>query len=244
MNHYSKKSLAFLKKAAKQKKPEWLDKNKAEYLDVLVQPTQYLGTELQKRLGPLVRGYKFPKRYAIIKRNSLKAKEHGWYKNWIAIGAERPSGSLFEQNPGLYFHVSGTDIFCGGGLYMATSQQTRKIREWINHDPTKLQELFSDKKFKSRFKDFSDSKKLKTFPRGFDLNHPHIEWLRLQAFYVHRNYTQKQLFSKNFIDILHKDFEQILRLNQVLDFYLQAWTGKSRAVVAEKDFDLALENFR
>lgn len=235
MKHYSKKSIDFLNKAVKQKKPEWLDKNKTEYQDVLVEPTAYLVQQLQAKLGSKVRGYKFPKRFAIIKRNSIKAREQGWYKDWISVGASRPSGSLFEETPGLYFHASDEYIFCGGGLYMATSAQIKKIREWILQDPSELKALFADKKFKARFKSLNDSKKLKTNPRGIDIHHPDIEWLRLQAFFVSRKYSKKEFFAKNFSQLLAKDFEQILRLNSILNHYLTDWPKILRP--AKNQFD-------
>ena len=49
-SRYTQKSIDFIVKASKQKKSEWLDKNREEYEEVLVQPTKELITNIAKAL--------------------------------------------------------------------------------------------------------------------------------------------------------------------------------------------------
>jgi uncharacterized protein (TIGR02453 family) len=226
MKRFSQKSLDFIRKAIRQKKPEWLEKNREEYEDVLVEPTRELVTEVSRQVRAVAPAYRFPTRaFARIKRSADRAKAQGLYKEWIGWGGSRDSGSLFEDLPGLYFHMSPEEVFSAGGLYMPISKQTKQIRAWIAEDASALDRLFEDRKFGKLFKKLGGERKLKTFPRGYDPDHPRIEWLKLTGFYVWRPISKKVFFSAKFADVLSEDFRQVLRLNAVLDSYLASWPG-------------------
>jgi len=226
MTRFSQKSLDFIRKASRQKKADWLDKNRAEYEAVLVEPTRDLVTAVAKEIRSIAPAYKFPTRqFARIKRSSDRAKTQGLYKDWLGFSGSRDSGSLFEDLPGFYFHFSVDEIFSAGGLYMPSSKQTKQIRGWIAEDASALDRLFQDRRFGKLFKQLGGERKLKTFPRGFAQDHPRIEWLKLTGFYVWRPIPKKIFFSAGFSDVLAEDFRQILKLNAVLDHYLASWPG-------------------
>jgi uncharacterized protein (DUF2461 family) len=101
---------------------------------------------------------------------------------------------------------------------MPSSKQLRAIREAIANDASAFDALFASKEFKSVFPGgFSDEKKATRPPRGFDPNHPRIEWLKLQAYFVWRGYSRKEWTSKTFPDLVARDCKQILRLNTLLE---------------------------
>lgn len=226
MERFSPKSLAFIRRASRQKRADWLDKNRQEYEDVLVEPTRAVVTALAREIRAEFPAYRFPTRaFARLKRSSDRAKTQGLYKDWIGFSGSRDSGSLFEDLPGLYFHISPKDVFSAGGLYMPSSKQTKQIRSWIAEDASALDRLFEDRKFSRLFKELGNERVLKTFPRGFEKDHPRIEWLKLTGFYVWRPIPKKILFSSRFADALIEDSFQILKLNAVLDSYLNAWPG-------------------
>jgi len=53
-------------------------------------------------------------------------------------------------------------------------------------------------------------------PRGFDPEHPEIEWIKLKTFFVSRKLTVKEFSSRNLASSLAEDFRQLLRLNELL----------------------------
>lgn len=225
---FSKKTIEFITKASRQKKPEWLDRNRAEYEDVLVHPMRELMTYVAQTLRTKAPGYRFPtKNCARIRRNADRAKAQGWYKNWIGASASRDSGSMYEDLPALYFHISKEDIFSAGGIYMPSARQTKHIRAWIDQDPSQLEDLLKDKSFKKHFKELGNERMLKTKPRDYPIDHPKIEWLKLTGWYVWRPISQKELCSKEFPEILASDWAQALRLNSVLDKYIKTWPAKA-----------------
>ena len=222
ITHFSPASIDFIELASRQKKPEWLDKNRVQYEKVLVNPMRELMEAVTLALKDEAPGYRFPNRqFARLKRGADQSK--GPFRDWIGVSISRDSGSRYDSLPNLYLHLSPKDYFSAGGLYMPSADQTKHIRKWIDQDPSALEALLQEKNFKSRFKELGNERVLKTKPRDYPLDHPRIEWLKLSGWYVWRPYTQKIIFSKSFKDILIEDWKQVLRLNRILDHYTQFW---------------------
>lgn len=222
---FSRQTIAFLKKAARQKRPDWLDRNREEYEKLLHSPLQSLARELKAQISPLAPGYHFPQKgIGRIRRSSLAMRERGGgpFKDWLAYSAARPRKSRFEHNPNLFFLIQADDpkdgVLVAGGLYMPSSRQLRALREAVAEDASAFEALFKDKEFKRCFKGgFSDEKISSRPPRGFDPNHPKIAWIKLQAFFVWKPYKLQEFTSPKFAQLVARDWKQILRLNELLD---------------------------
>jgi uncharacterized protein (TIGR02453 family) len=217
---FSRDSILFLKKAARQKRADWLDRNRAQYEALLQAPLQNLARHLKAELASLAPGYNFPQKG--IGRLKRPQGSDTLYRSWIHYSAAVPRTSRFENNPNLYFMIDSDDredpVLVAGGLYMPSSKQMRALREAIARDATPFEELFADKAFKKCFpKGFSDERISSRVPRGFDANHPHLHWIQLQAFFVWKPYKKSEYTSAKFPELVARDFRQILRLNVLLD---------------------------
>lgn len=222
--NFSPESVAFLKKAARQKNPQWLESHKKEYEDVLRRPLVHLMSAVSKSLRPIAPDYHFPlKGIGRLKRPANKPMSGGGlYKSWMAYSASRPKVSRFESNPNLFFLINSEDpkdtVLIAGGLYMPSSKQVRLIREAIARDAGPFEKLFKDPKFARAFPGgFSDEKSATRMPRGFESTHPKADWIRLQAFFVWKPYPKKIYSSKKLAATLAEDWKQILRLNRLLE---------------------------
>lgn len=223
MSRFTPKSLAFLERAHKQKNPEWLDRNREEYLEVLVEPTRHLVAQVKRELGDAARHYRFPSRgFARLRRSGDRARKYGaLFRDYVGVQGSRDSGSRFEDLPGLYFHLSPKDIFSAGGLYTPSARQVKRMRLWIDQDPGALEEVLSSRAFKKVYAlGLGDERKLKTKPRDYPIDHPRIEWLKLTGYYVWRPLPKKVFYSSELPSVLSRDWAQVLRLNSVLDRYL------------------------
>ena len=237
---FSKATLDFLVKAGRQKKPDWLDRNREEYEEVLQRPIQNLAAHLKRELGKTATGYNFPQKgLARIKRSAAKAQEYGsHFKDWVTYSASRPRTSRFDHNPNIFFMINpddedGEEFLIAGGLYMPSSRQMRAIRESIAHDASAFEKLFASKEFKACFRGgFSDERKSSRIPRGFEATHPRMHWIQLQAFFVWRPYKKSEYTSPKFAEIVARDARQIVRLNELLD---QAIGGRPAALKAKPD---------
>lgn len=227
---FTKKTLEFLATAGAETSPDWLKKHKKEHEEYLVQPLSALAEYLADHLRATkeARGYRFPLRgFGRLRRPKNKVERgEPAYRNWVHLRAARPSKSLFDENPGLYFYLSNEDVFAGGGLYDASSRQIKQLRAWLAEDPRDLKALFASKSFKNVFpRGFETKKSLKTFPRSYPQDHKRIAWLKLQAYFVTLKYNKKLLFSEGFKDLVLENWEQSLRLNALLSehFTIDDW---------------------
>jgi uncharacterized protein (TIGR02453 family) len=226
---FSNKTLQFILKAARQKKPEWLDRNRDEYEEVLLEPLQNMAKFLKAELSPLAPGYHFPQKgIGRIRRPAHRMAENGGkaYRDWLTYTAARPREMRFTHNPNLFFLIQPTDledsVLVAGGLYMPTSQQTRAIREAIANNAAPFEQLFKSKAFANSFPEgFSDERCSSRIPKGFEPNHPKMKWIQLQAFFVWKSYSKKEFASPDFPKIVARDWRQILRLNELLDQAIQ-----------------------
>jgi uncharacterized protein (TIGR02453 family) len=227
---FSPRTILFLKKAGRQKRLDWLDKNEAEYNEVLRHPLQAFARDLHAEISPLAPDYHFPlKGIGRLRRPAGRVNDWGGgiYKSWMGYSVSRPKESRFEGNPNLFFMINSEDedgdtVLVAGGLYMPSSRQVRAIREAIAKDASAFEELFKTKDFAKSFPGgFSDERISSRPPRGFDPAHPKMDWLKLQAFFVWKPYKKKEFASADFSSIVAKDWKQVLRLNRLLEQAIQ-----------------------
>jgi len=222
---FSEASLQFLKLAGEQTKADWLEENDIQYQQLIRRPLTELADSVKKELGVEAHGYHFPTRaLGRIKKPANKIERDGaQFKDWVSFIVARPSVSRFEKNPLLFFGILPNDekwkgVVVAGGLYMASSIQTRLVRQAIADDSEPFKKLFADKEFRKRFKSgFDPMAKAKNCPRGFNAGHPDIDWIKLRTFFVCKTLTIKEFSSNDLARNLADDFRQLLRLNEILE---------------------------
>ena len=233
---FSQKTLDFLVKAGRQKKPDWLEKNADDYENHVRAPFIELAQKIKSALQSSVPDYHFPsKGLARLKRPDFKvAGGQTQFKDWLSLIATRPSKSRFESNPHLFFGLFPNEeskILIAGGLWQPTSKQTRLIREAIHQDAELFHELFKDTLFRARFKKgFEMEHTASRVPRGFPVDHEDIAWIKLNRFVVLKEISIKDFSSPKLSESVIKDFKQALRLNQLLERALKISTPDGRNV--------------
>ena len=221
---FSEASLEFLKTAGKQRNPEWLEQNDAKYQLLIRLPLLTLADSLKKELAVEADEYHFPtKGIGRIKKPAHKVGLDGaQFKDWDFLHCDPSCQESLRKNPLLFFGLLPNDpqwggVVVAGGLYMATSLQTRRVRQAIVDDSEPLKKLFADKAFKKCFNSgFDPMAKATNCPRGFDVNHPDIEWIKLKTFFVCKTLTMKEFSSPELAEEIIQDFRQLLRLNEIL----------------------------
>ena len=232
-SRFSKATLDFIVKASRQRKPEWIEKHRAEYETAVRDPLLALAAHLKRALAVEATGYHFPQRgLGRLRRSSYSAgKYNALYRDYISYTVSRPSHSRFDHNPSLFFMIypedgEGDEVILAGGLYMPSSRQLRAIRESIACDATPFDRLFADRAFAARFPDgFSDERMASRPPRGFDPEHPRLDWLKRQGYFVWRSYRKREVYAPGFFALLADDGRQILRLNHLLEQAISARPG-------------------
>lgn len=193
------KTIAFLKRLKMNNNKEWFDSNKNQYLEAK--------DEFEKLVDNLIQGTnKFDKKIS----SDLKAKNCTFriYKDVRFSKDKSPYKTNFGAsiNPGgkkalfvgYYLHVEQGNSFLAGGVYMPEPPVLQAIRQEIDYNVEPLLKVFKSASFKKYFKGFDEDDKLKTAPKGFEKDHPHIEILKNKHFVVSCKLSDKEMLDKNF----------------------------------------------
>jgi len=207
----------FLRSVAKNNNRDWFEKNKPTYLEAKSSFEDFLEVfhkELVKideslgSLNPRKMGFR-------IYRDVRFSKDKRPYKTNMGAGFS-PHGKM-EQEPGYYIHIEPGKSFIAGGIYMPNPENLAKIRQEIDYNATKFLKILNGKEFKKYFYGLSDWDRVKTAPKGYPKDHPHIDLLKNKSFTVSSAFTDKEVNDKNFVKKLVVICKSIKQLNDYLN---------------------------
>jgi len=214
-----KHTLDFLTKIKKNNNRDWFDKNKEKYLAAKDNVSEMIDALLKEITA-------FDKRYAgltskdclfRIYRDIRFAKDKRPYKT--NMGASITIGGKKSTKAGYYIHIEPGESFLAGGVWQPEADALKKIREELDYNGKPLHKISDNKDFKKYFGELDKSYQLKTTPKGYDKEHPDIEFLRLNSFIVWHKFNDKDVLSKNFVKGLGKGAKI---MKPFLDFLNQA----------------------
>jgi uncharacterized protein (TIGR02453 family) len=109
------------------------------------------------------------------------------YKSHFSAGIapgdkRRPSAA---GGPTYYFHIeaNGTLQF-GAGEYLPPAPRLKAIREHVVNDATGFGKMLKNKHLRETYGDLNPEDKLQRPPKGFDPDHPLVEYLKLKSYFV------------------------------------------------------------
>lgn len=109
------------------------------------------------------------------------------YKTHFSAGIapgdkRRPSAA---GGPTYYFHIeaNGTLLF-GAGEYLPPPARLKAIREHVVNDATGFGKVLKNKHLRATYGDLNPEDKLQRPPKGFDPQHPLVEYLKLKSYFV------------------------------------------------------------
>ena len=156
-----------------------------------------LRTEFEETVTELIRALtKFDKQVAAcnpkkamfrIHRDTRFSKDKTPYKTRFSAGItpydkRRPSaggGSTY------YFQIERSGkLGFGVGEYLPPAARLKAIREHIVNDATGFAKVLKNKNIRATYNDMREEDKLQRPPKGFDPDHPHVDYLKLKSFFV------------------------------------------------------------
>jgi uncharacterized protein (TIGR02453 family) len=179
----------FLKELESNNNRPWFIMNKPRY-DILREEFLALVTEVIGRLGAtdkMVAACNPKKAMFRINRDIRFSNDKSPYKTRFSAGItpsdkRRPSAA---GGPTYYFHIEGNGIMLiGAGEYLPPPARLKAIREHVVNDATGFAKMLKNKQLKATFGDLQPEDKLQRPPKGFDADHPHVEYLKLKSFFV------------------------------------------------------------
>ena len=191
--------LKFLKSLSRNNNREWFDKNKDTYLELKGEFETFVGDVLTDMIAidPALSGLDPKKLTYRIYRDVRFSKDKTPYKT--NMSAAISSGGKTMGTPGYYFQVEpGGKSFVAAGLYMPLPETLAKIRQEIDYSGERLDGILKNAKFKKFYARLWDGDALKSVPKGYAKDHPHIELLKLKSFLVEHPFTDEEVVSKTF----------------------------------------------
>jgi uncharacterized protein (TIGR02453 family) len=212
-----KSTIDFLKKLKKNNNREWFNSNKSLYEDAKTDFDYFVNELIQEisEFDSSVSGLQ-PKDCTFrIYKDVRFSKDKTPYKT--NMGAAIQEGGRKSGIAGYYFHVSPTELFAAGGLYMPEPDKLLRIRNSIAANHKKFFSLIKSKDFVKTFKNLWQESKLKTAPKGFEKDHPAVEYLKLKSFLMWRDIKPEEVLSKDIIKKAAKIFKSMQPLNDFLN---------------------------
>ncbi|MEO1049349.1 MAG: DUF2461 domain-containing protein [Bacteroidota bacterium] len=150
-----------------------------------------------------------------INRDIRFSKDKSPYK--INMGAFIAEGGRKSEHAGYYFHLQpGDETMIAGGIYMPPAPNLAKIRQEIDYNAAELKKILDEKTFKSHFKQI-EGEKLKRAPKGYPVDHPNIELLKLKSYIVWRKVKDKEMLKPGALEEIISTFRVIQPFNEYLN---------------------------
>src|SRR5882762_6943108 len=179
-------TLKFLRALKRNNRRDWFNAHRDDYEAHVRQPM----TSIVERLASDVRGFA-PEIVASPKLSMYRiyrdirfSENKAPYKTHVA--AVFPTRGLPKhEGAGLYFHVSPTEVWIGGGMYAPQMPQLHAVREHIAVNIRRLRTIVESAGFK-RTVGAMEGERLTRVPRGFPPDHAAADWLRFRQFLAGR----------------------------------------------------------
>jgi len=206
--------ITFLKTLQKNNSKEWMDANRTWYKEVRSDFISWLDT-LNSRVASLDDAYyDTPGKKGInrINNNLMFHPNRPVYKDHFGAGLDkRPNTGDF------YIEIGIERCMLAGGLWRPDPIRLRSIRDAIDYDGERLKEILNQKSFRALFGALYEDEKLKSAPKGFSNDHPHIDLLRHKTFAVAHEFATDKIFKPGFEDFIIDVYQEMLPFRRYLN---------------------------
>lgn len=138
-----------------------------------------------------------------VYRDARFSKDKTPYKTNVGIQFRHEFGRDVHA-PGFYVHIAPDGCFLALGVWRPDADALRKIREALVERPLPWRRARDNKKFRQRF--VLDGGSLKTPPRGFPADHPHVEDLKRTDFVALEELRESDVLAEDFLERVAASF--------------------------------------
>ena len=120
----------------------------------------------------------------------------------------------------LHLSVGISWSFIGGGLWHPQKEALAQYRAAVDYNGEELKAILHHERVRSFYGDLSDDpQRLKTSPKGYPADHPHIDLLRYKNIVLMRPLTEEEVVSDHFVDLVE---EAYLSAQPFIQYLIQA----------------------
>ena len=220
MESIKKSTLDFLTAINCNNNRDWFIANRPLYLEAKENFEAFVQVIIDKLVvfEPLMKGLEAKSCVYRINRDIRFSNDKSPYKTHLGAFIIRGGKNNGDKYAGYYFHIEPGKSIMAGGAYMPPSPWLSLIREKISEQPDEFIKIINSKEFVKYFGGI-DGEKLKTAPKGYPSNHPHIELLKFKSYLVVNEVSDKMVLSDDFIVHVLKVFKAMKPLNDFLNEY-------------------------
>ncbi len=214
-------TIKFLKDLKKNNNKEWFDNNRKQYEDAKENFLEFT-QELILNFGKIDTSISHlePKKCVFrINRDVRFSKDKSPYKSNMGLFLSKSGKNA--SHAGYYFHLQPGECFFGGGLYMPMPDVLAKVRQEIDYNWSEFNKIISNKKFILTFKELDKSKEftLTRPPKGYEIDNPAIEYIKMKSWITGKKITDAELQDKKLIKNIVGSFEVF---KPMVDFFNRA----------------------
>ena len=213
---FPREGIEFLRKLKRNNDRRWFGTHRTQYEEFVKLPMQSLIAALALKMHDYAPEYDTDPKRAMFRiyRDTRFSRDKTPYKTHVAANFA-PKG-MSKGDGGLYVHIEPGEIYIGGGIYMPSSDQLKKIRGAIATRSEEFLGIVNHRAFRRTYESIS-GERLTRVPQGFDRDHPMKEYLVLKQFYAGASLDESLCFTSAFISIVHTHFRIILPLVEFLN---------------------------
>lgn len=204
----------FLTKLQNNNSKDWMDANRPEYESIRDQYIAWL-EQLNTKLAAIDPDYfNTPGKKAInrINNNLMFQPNKPIYKDHFGAGLDQVS-----KQGDFYIELGINECYLGGGYWHPSSTVLKSIRDAIDYNGDELKTVLNKKSFKKCFGNMLEGTQLKTAPRGYDINHTHIDLLRRKSFAVAYYVTREEVMAPDFDQKVMEVYKEMVPFRRYLN---------------------------
>src|SRR6478672_5069902 len=188
-------TLKFLSQLKKNNNKPWFDAHRAQYEAARIDFTNFIQLVIDalQKTDTTITGITAKDSQFRINRDVRFSKDKRPYKeNFGAFIARGGKKSIYA---GYYFHLAPGNSFAGGGLWQPEPANLKKVRQEIDYNWEEFKSIVKNKTFKKTFGDLykGEDMSLKRMPKGYEEDHPAIDYLKLQSLIAETTFTDDEL---------------------------------------------------
>jgi uncharacterized protein (TIGR02453 family) len=217
-------TLTFLRELKANNNKDWFDQNRKRYEmlkgDYLALAEQLLNA-MKKEDSSLE--MLSPKDCIFrINRDVRFSKNKAPYKTNLGIALH--TGGKKSQSAAYYLHIEEGLAFVGGGLWMPEPPQLHKVRKEIHYFYDDFSSIIQNASFKNIYGslDVEEGQKLTRPPKGYEINDPAIEYLKLKSFTAIHTIPDTLLTSSQLVPTIVESFKVLKPMIHFINRGLQS----------------------
>ena len=218
MGTIKKSTLDFLTSVKCNNNRDWFNANRLLYSEAKDNFESFVQEIIDEIITfePIMKGLEAKSCVYRINRDIRFSNDKSPYKSHFGAFIVRGGRKNGDKYAGYYFHIEPGKSIMAGGAYMPPSPWLSAIREKISDYPEEFIKITNSKEFIKYFGSL-DGEKLKTAPKGYPKDHPHVELLKFKSYLVVNEAPDKLVLSNDYKDHVIKVFKAMKPLNDYLN---------------------------